>query len=124
MKKETCRFCGREFDSERGRKYCSDECKAEATKRFWAENNRNRKTGAVNILYTKTCPICQKEFKGRSIQKYCSKKCAAQAKRKHSQEYFPGWYQENKDSVIESVKERRAEKRVGKAKSFPTPQSL
>lgn len=114
MKVEICRFCGKKFNSDHGKKYCSDECRAEATKRFWSENNRNRKTGAVNIIYTKTCPICQKEFKGYSVRKYCSPECVTRAKRKHSQEYFPGWYQENKDSVIESVKERRAEKKSGK----------
>lgn len=54
MKIETCRFCGQIFNSERGRKYCSDECKTEATKRFWLRitgiENREQQTSCTPKL--------------------------------------------------------------------------
>lgn len=58
-----CEVCGKEFETSRPAKYCSEDCKKEA---------RNRR---VTPKVSKVCPICGTEFKGTSKDKYCSHEC-------------------------------------------------
>lgn len=59
-----CEVCGKEFETSRPSKYCSEDCKKEA---------RNQR---VTPRVSKVCPICGNEFKGTSQDVYCSDDCA------------------------------------------------
>ena len=60
-----CKFCGKEFISDRGRKYCSTDC----------SNERNKIEERIKgqALITKTCTICGEEFqvKKSSTRELC-----------------------------------------------------
>ena len=63
--------CGKEFDSRRGAKGCSKECRAE-----W---NRiiNRGKCRAKIQEERPCAVCGEMFRPRNdLQRYCGKACA------------------------------------------------
>ena len=98
MKKlEICRTCGREFDSEHGRKYCSDECRSIGMKGYWKRGNERRKAGISGQTEKRICAVCGAEFDGIGVQKYCSPKCYEKATGERRREYFPGWYRMKKE---------------------------
>ena len=65
-----CEVCGKEFETSRPAKYCSEDCKHEAKK---ARRRASRKV-------SKVCPICGKEFIGTGRDKYCSNECSHEAR--------------------------------------------
>lgn len=64
-----CEVCGKEFETSRPAKYCSEDCKTKSNRK--ARNARRRASRKVS----KVCPICGTEFKGTSNDKYCSNEC-------------------------------------------------
>lgn len=112
MKKiETCRTCGREFESEHGRKYCSDECRSIGIKGYWKRGNARRKAGISGQTEKRTCAVCGAEFDGIGVQRYCSPDCYEKATVERRKEYFPEWYQDNREIVSEKNNKRQKDKR-------------
>ena len=108
MKKlETCRTCGKEFESEHGRKYCSEECRKTAQKEQWRRGNARRYAGISGQTEKRICAVCGEEFDGNGVQKYCSTECYEKATGERRKEYFPRWYQENKESVCDRNSKRK-----------------
>ena len=76
-----CAFCGKEFESEKNKRYCSVEC----------YNKKHPKKPRIE----KTCPVCGVKFLGRSgytrlgnpIQLYCSPECQHIAQKKRKQAF-------------------------------------
>ena len=102
-----CKICGIEFASSNGKKYCCDDCKNEALRQQWKEAGNRRKRNSQNQQFVKSCPVCGKEFTDVSIKIYCSAECRSESKEARERLYYPEWYSENKNKVIEKVKERR-----------------
>ncbi|MBR1730456.1 MAG: hypothetical protein IJ728_13145 [Selenomonadaceae bacterium] len=72
-----CPICGKSFQTFHGSKYCSQDCKKEASKK--AANKCYQKKHNVTS-YTKICPVCGKEFTTNFKTKiYCSISCKKQA---------------------------------------------
>ena len=69
-----CEVCGKEFETSRPAKYCSEDCKKEA------RNERRR--ASRNVSNVKVCSICGNEFKGHGNSKYCSTECAIEGNRR------------------------------------------
>ena len=73
MAEEVCQICGKEFQSERGRRFCSETCKAENMKRRNKEEYWKRK----NAFSPRKCALCGKEYQPtHGNQVFCSRKCA------------------------------------------------
>lgn len=108
MQNVNCRHCGIVFLSQRGRKYCSEECKKEATKIKWQEANIRKVRGTQGQFQDKVCPICEKIFHPQTHnQVYCCEECASIGRKQNQKEYFSQWYPENRRKVIGKVLERR-----------------
>lgn len=77
-----CPMCGRQFDGEGGKRFCSDECKSNMQKQKRKEYHQ--KKNAVIIKSSHNCANCGMEFvpEGRSDTLYCTPKCQAEAKAK------------------------------------------
>lgn len=86
MNKQLCELCGKEFTSERGREYCSENCR----KKAWRQKNREKDLAqrrAYNKRHWQTikpdikdkkCETCSKVFtpsKFTPKQPYCSRLC-------------------------------------------------
>jgi predicted nucleic acid-binding Zn ribbon protein len=76
MKDCKCVICGKEFESQRERKYCSKEC---SNKR---PSKHSKHKPIQSITYT--CKHCGKEYhpKARDRNTYCSRECAYEDKTK------------------------------------------
>lgn len=73
MAEEVCKICGKEFKSVRGRRYCSEACKAESRKRRNKEEYWKRK----NTFSPRKCALCGREYRPtHGDQMLCSRKCA------------------------------------------------
>jgi len=72
-----CQECGKEYTTQ-GKKYCSNECRGNATK---GKNNYSWRGGPV----ARECQICGKQFEVRASRirngegKYCSRECSSKA---------------------------------------------
>lgn len=82
MKINKCEYCGKEFRSERKKKYCSNEC----NQKHWYEKNYKPRG-----LRTIECLYCKKSFLGSGGQKYCSEEC----KEVSSKQNQTHWYENN-----------------------------
>lgn len=73
-----CFYCGKEFKPEyHDQKYCSHECKMQATYEKRSYKYKMKKEAERKVLI---CPVCGKEFKQtQKQQKYCSHKCQVKA---------------------------------------------
>lgn len=94
---EKCRNCGTMFESDHGKKYCSDDCRLQAKRRQWKEAAIRRKQGTQNQIYAKICPVCGAAFECGYNTIYCSDDCKALAQHKRKREYACIWYGLNKE---------------------------
>ena len=98
MKKlETFRTCGREFESNHGRKYCSESCRNEANKEQWKRGNARRYAGISGQTEKRVCALCGAEFDGIGVKKYCSPDCYHESVHRRNKDYFPEWYRRKKE---------------------------
>ena len=67
-----CCMCGKEYESPRGRKTCSESCR----KKRKYEQNKKRTPEHLQVGATCKCQICGHYYKRNAVhQKYCSAKC-------------------------------------------------
>lgn len=78
VKKCTCAFCGKEFETLHIRRYCTAECR-----------NKAKSAAALVDHPEKKCAVCGKTFKPKQLRaEYCSKQCQKKLYQERSQKRY------------------------------------
>ena len=104
--KKICVICGKEFNSKNGITTCSDMCYEIKTKKALRKNELIRQNKLKREH--RKCPVCGKKFEvNRSHLVYCSAECREISTKEKKKEYFKNYYVDNRDKIIEKVKNNR-----------------
>ena len=113
-----CAGCGKEYEANRNRQYCSAECRKAATTKPKQEYMRQyyRAHRETILIQThkryqkkklppakKTCAVCGAEYEVKTNRRYCSEECRRTANRENQRQH----YRANREAYLLRMKEYR-----------------